>query len=204
MIRFFSGLAIGVFFFTKIDILIWQRIFETNGLVQLGVGTYHQGWTYALYGFMALGVIFFYPHYRRMIMFPLSLVLLAFCGLEDVLYYWLDGRAIPMMLPWLNSNFLIIKPVTSGNLLLSAAIWVTFVIFLEIMGERLDRKVSKMKISTILRPENILARVAPRWAGKKAPDSEIMALITNPHTIVPDPLGIGMENSPISKVESGG
>lgn len=147
MIRFFTGLAAGLFFFTKIDILIWQRIFEKNQLWELGIGTYHYGWTYALYGFMAFGFIFFFPHLRRMVMFPLSLALLAFSGLEDVLYYWLDGRAIPLSLPWLNNNPLILQPVTRAHLLFSAAAWVLVVVLLEIFGKHLDQKISWSKVS---------------------------------------------------------
>jgi hypothetical protein len=184
--RFFAGLAAAVFFFTKIDILIWQRIFETNHLWELGIGTYHYGWTYALYGFMALGFIFFYPHVRRMIMFPASLALLAFSGLEDVLYYWLDGRAIPAVLPWLNLNPLILQPVTRIHLLLSAAIWIFAVVLLEILGMRLDQKVIKMKVSMNLRPEKLLGRILPRYASKIEKDAEVKVPVTDPYLLKSD------------------
>ena len=146
MIRFFSGLAISLYFFSWMDILIWQRIFEANKLFELGIGVYHYGWTYALFGFMALGMLIFYPNIRRMITFPLSLVLLAFSGLEDILYYWMDGRALPTLLPWLDTNPLILKPVTSTNLVLSALIWLAVVIIFEAAGEYLDRKKIKIQI----------------------------------------------------------
>lgn len=145
MKRFWLALAVAIFFYTKMDILIWQRIFEANALWDLGVGSYHAGWTYALFGLMALGAVLFYPHLRRMVMFPLSLFILAFSGLEDMLYYWLDGRAIPAVLPWLNSNPLIFQPVTRTHLILSAVLWLWAVVLLEIAGELLDRKRSPMQ-----------------------------------------------------------
>jgi hypothetical protein len=179
MVRFFAGLAAGIFFFTKIDILIWQRIFEKNQLWDLGIGPYHQGWIFALYGFMALGFIFFYPHLRRMVMFPLSLALLAFSGLEDVLYYWLDGRAIPATLPWLDNNARILQPVTSIHLVLSAVVWVLVIVLLEILGTRLDLKISKMKVVINRRPDIILSRWLPWFAGKKEEAGEVPVTVTD-------------------------
>lgn len=179
MVRFFAGLAVGVFFFTKIDILIWQRIFEAHQLWELGIGTYHQGWSFALYGFMTLGFIFFYPHYRRMVMFPLSLALLAFSGLEDVLYYWLDGRSIPNYLPWLNNNPVIIQPVTTTHLLSSAVVWIILVVVLEILGAQLDQRISKRKVSVNLRPGMLLGRLLPRFATKEVKASEVQVTVTD-------------------------
>jgi hypothetical protein len=186
LVRFFAGLTAAVFFFTKIDILIWQRIFEKNQLWELGIGTYHYGWTFALYGFMALGFIFFYPHVRRMIMFPLSLLLLAFSGMEDVLYYWLDGRAIPANLPWLDHNPLILQPVTNIHLILSAAVWLLMIVVLEILGMRLDQKVIKMKASLNLSPEKLLSRILPGFAGKKVKDTEVPVPVTDPYLLKSD------------------
>ena len=139
MIRFFLGLAVAIYSFAKIDILIWHGIFIANNIAGLAPDQYHLGWTYALYGFMALGFIFFYPDARRMVMFPLSLLILAFSGLEDALYYWMDSRAIPFLLPWLNDNPLILKPANRENVLLSAAVWLFVVIALELIGSYFDR-----------------------------------------------------------------
>lgn len=163
MVRFFAGLAASIFFFTKVDILIWQRIFEKNGLWDLGIGTYHEGWTFALYGFMALGFIFFFPNIRRMVMFPASLALLAFSGLEDILYYWLDGRSIPTHLPWLSTNPLIIQPVTTTNLLISASIWMTVVVALEMVGRNLDDKVDWAKFMQLLKTKIVFWKKLPRF-----------------------------------------
>jgi hypothetical protein len=137
--RFFFALALAVFFYSKMDILIWQRIFESPELWDIGMGVYHWGWMHALFGFMALGSLFFYPHLRRMITFPMSLAILVFSGLEDILYYWLDGRTIPAELPWLDQNPLILKPVTDQTLILSAGIWLMVVLILEFVGIFVDR-----------------------------------------------------------------
>jgi hypothetical protein len=134
MKRFWLALLIAVFFYTKIDILIWQRIFEENRLTSLGIGVYHWGWLQSLFGFMTLGILICYPDWRRMFTFPISLAILAFSGLEDVLYYWLDGKNIPTELPWLNTNPLLIKPVTVEHLLISAILWILFVVGLDILG----------------------------------------------------------------------
>lgn len=143
MKRFWFALAVAIYFYTKIDILIWQRIFEEHKLTSLGIGVYHWGWLQSLFGFMALGILVCYPNRRRMVTFPLSLAILAFSGLEDVLYYWLDGKNIPTELPWLNSNPLILKPVTDDRLLISAVFWLLFVIGLDILGGLLIRATKK-------------------------------------------------------------
>ena len=122
------------------DILIWQRIFETHDLIDLGIGKYHWGWVTALFGLIILGVLICYPHLRRMITFPLSLAALAFSGIEDILYYWLDQKAIPSRLPWLDSNPLLLKPVTVERLLLSAVFWLVIVLLVDLLGEILEKR----------------------------------------------------------------
>jgi len=168
MVRFFGGLGIAVYFFTWIDILIWQRIFEANKLWDLGIGIYHQGWTWALFGFMALGMLFLFPDIRRMIMFPISLALLAFSGLEDVLYYWLDHRQIPDMLPWLSTNPLVIQPVTRTNLLLSAALWIFAIFLLEVLGDALVKKLKKVQLARNLNTFGLIAA----WVRSLFPHKE--------------------------------
>jgi hypothetical protein len=145
MKKFWLALGVAIFFYAKTDILIWQRIFEANGLYELGIGTYHWGWFHSLIGFMALGMLVCYPSIRRMILFPISLAILAFSGLEDILYYWLDSKPIPGLLPWLNENPLIIKPVTNLTLLASAAFWVVVVVCLYIVTAYLERQFSSLR-----------------------------------------------------------
>jgi hypothetical protein len=139
-LRFFIALAVALLFYSRMDILIWQRIFETHALGAIGVGVYHWGWVHALFGFGALGALLYYPDVRRMITYPLSLGLLVFSGLEDILYYWLDGRALPGKLPWLTQNPLILKPVTNETLIASAGFWIAVVLAAELVGFYLDHR----------------------------------------------------------------
>lgn len=110
--------------YTLVDIMIWQRIFETNRMNNFA-SLYHPGWAVMLACDSALGAILLVPDWRSVLFYLGSVYALAFSGLEDVLYYWLDGRSIPSWLPWLDANPLILfKPVTSTHLLASVSIWV--------------------------------------------------------------------------------
>ena len=56
---------------------------------------------------------------------------MAFGGVEDILYYWLDGKSIPAIMPWLDrSRLIFVRPVagdvTRAELLASAAFWLAF------------------------------------------------------------------------------
>jgi hypothetical protein len=168
MKRFWFALVIAIFFYTKIDILIWQRIFEVHKLTRLGIGMYHWGWLQSLFGFMALGILVCYPDWRRMVTFPISLAILAFSGSEDILYYWLDGKNIPPELPWLNANPLIIKPVTVDHLLISAASWILLVIGLDILGGFLTRTAKKTF-------PKILYALIPAWTKTEKPTTSLPA-----------------------------
>jgi hypothetical protein len=156
MKRFWLALTVALFFYAKMDILIWQRIFETHELIDLGVGVYHWGWVQALFGFMILGVLLFYPDVRRMITFPLSLGLLAFSGLEDILYYWLDDKSLPQYLPWLNSNPLLLKPVTAERLLLSAALWLLAVLVVDVLGVFVEKRLKADREGETFLPTGLL------------------------------------------------
>ena len=118
------AVVVSIIFYTLADILIWQRIFEANEL-WLGIGIYHKGWQMMLYGLMASGAILLLPRWRQSVVFSVSLYTLAHSGLSDVLYYWLDGRAIPELLPWLDEAPLILfSPVTNSNLILGSLAWI--------------------------------------------------------------------------------
>jgi hypothetical protein len=151
-----------MYFYARIDILIWQRIFEANKLADIGMGTYHWGWVHVLFGFMILGTLIFYPNLRRMVTFPLSLAILAFSGLEDILYYWLDGRTIPAKLPWLNPNPIILKPVTANTLILSAAFWLLFIVALDLLGSLFESRIKQLWVRERL---NLPSRMA--WLQKR-------------------------------------
>ncbi len=121
-----SGLAVivALLSYTIVDIMIWQRIFETHALSKFAY-LYHPGWYVMLGGELILGALLLLPNWRAALFYVSTLTLLALCGVEDVLYYWLDRRPIPDYLPWLERNFLIfLKPVTANHLLISASVWV--------------------------------------------------------------------------------
>jgi len=50
---------------------------------------------------------------------------LAYSGLADVLYYVLDRRPVPAVLPWLDSfhPLVLFHPATAGGLVISSALW---------------------------------------------------------------------------------
>lgn len=128
--RLLVSILIALFFYIRTDILIWQRIFETNQLWQYA-GVYHRGWYMSLYGFILLGVLLL-PTWREKLFYGITLLILCFNGTNDVLYYWLDGRALPERLEWLDRHFLILfSPVTRGTLLLNCALWIVAIFFLQ-------------------------------------------------------------------------
>lgn len=123
MKRIILAVFVTLLFYVAIDILIWQRIFESNELWDFA-DAYHLGWSIALIGFVILGMLLLWPRLFGGIVYAASVIILAHSGLEDILYYWLDGRIIPDRLPWLDQSPLILfSPVTRENLIVSALIW---------------------------------------------------------------------------------
>lgn len=119
---------VGLLFYTLVDILIWQRIFEAKNLAAVGVGVYHWGYIMVLVGLIAVGAIALLPNLKSGLVYSTSLTLLAGGGWEDILYYWLDGKAIHPVLPWLSQHPLIfLDPVTSTTLLVVAVFWLIVV-----------------------------------------------------------------------------
>lgn len=105
--------ALALLFYTFADILIWQRIFETNQMVQYA-DIYHTGWFVSLAGYAILGVVLMWGTWRDVIYFLTSLFVGAFSGLEDILYYILDGKPMPDALPWLEDNPMILHVSREG------------------------------------------------------------------------------------------
>jgi hypothetical protein len=97
---------VALLFYTVTDILIWQRIFEANQMVKYA-DMYHTGWFVTLAGYAILGMIFMWGAWKDCLFFLMTLFIGAFSGLEDVLYYVLDGKPMPEKLPWLSGNPLI-------------------------------------------------------------------------------------------------
>ena len=94
---------IAIIFYTATDILVWQRVFESNELVKYA-NTYHTGWFVSLAGYATIGIILMWDAWKECIYFLLALFIGAFSGLEDVLYYVLDKRPMPESLPWLKDD----------------------------------------------------------------------------------------------------
>lgn len=167
------GLAVLVAFFsyTLVDIMIWQRIFETHRLERLAF-LYHSGWYVMLAGELALGALLLFPKWREMLFYVVGLLSLSMCGLEDILYYWLVGRTIPPELPWLNANpWIFVKPVTSTGLIISASTWVVFLVIAFWFWHRRESGVQVRRAPTELRaPAELLDHVVhPAPSNRKVP-----------------------------------
>ena len=130
--------ALALAFYTFADILIWQRIFETNQMVQYA-DIYHTGWFVSLAGYAILGLILMWGDWKDSAYFLISLFVGAFCGLEDVLYYLLDGKPMPDMLPWLEDNPMIFH-VSRAGVISSVSIWLIALVVLYLLLYQWRRK----------------------------------------------------------------
>jgi hypothetical protein len=117
-------------FYTIADILVWQRIFEANNMVE-HADTYHMGWFVSLAGYATIGILLMWGEWKDCLFFLTSLFVGAFSGLEDVLYYLLDRKPMPESLPWLDGNPMIYH-VSREGVLLSVLFWITSLILLYI------------------------------------------------------------------------
>ncbi len=120
--------ALAIAFYTLADILIWQRIFETNQMVQYA-HIYHTGWFVSLAGYAILGVVLMWGEWKDVVYFLISLFVGAFSGLEDVLYYLLDGKPMPDVLPWLEGNPMILH-VSRAGVIGSVLFWLLALVLL--------------------------------------------------------------------------
>jgi len=119
-----SALAISGFVYALSDVLLWQRIFERHDLAQFDA-QYQSGHVVTLVGLIAVGVVLLWDVKLYALWYSGALYSLAFGGTADVLYYWIDHRAVPATTPWLNGNpFILFKPAGGWGLVASAAIWV--------------------------------------------------------------------------------
>jgi len=125
--RVVIAVAVGLLFYSLSDILLWQRIFESNGHEFYRFDAQYQtGRQAVLVGMIGLGIVLLWDAKAWALWYAAAFYTLAFSGVPDVLYYWLDGRAIPSELPWLTSNHLVLFGTTNTALLLSAGTWLGF------------------------------------------------------------------------------
>src|ERR1700690_899504 len=122
---------IAIIFYTATDILVWQRVFETNELVKYA-NTYHTGWFVSLAGYATIGIILMWDAWKECLYFVLALFVGAFSGLEDVLYYVLDKRPMPESLPWLKDNPMIYASSRTG-VITSVLFWLGSLVILYIV-----------------------------------------------------------------------
>jgi hypothetical protein len=123
--------SIAILFYTVTDILIWQRIFEANEMTYYA-DTYHAGWFVTLAGYALMGLIFMWGFWKECLYFLTALFIGAFSGLEDVLYYVLDGKHMPAYLPWLDRNPLIFDTTRAG-VLISVTFWLVALVLLYVI-----------------------------------------------------------------------
>src|SRR5258706_12411102 len=122
---------IALFFYTLTDITIWQRIFEANNMVEFAPA-YYSGWFMSLAGFATIGILLMWGAWKDCFYFLSALFIGAFSGLEDILYYLLDRKPIPVSLPWLANNPMIYQSSRVG-LIGSVMFWLTTLIILYIV-----------------------------------------------------------------------
>src|SRR6266498_1548827 len=120
--------AMALTFYTCVDILIWQRIFEANQMVEYAT-IYHTGWFVSLAGYAMIGVILMWGDWKDCAYYLISLFVGAFSGLEDVLYYILDRKPMPDSLPWLESNPMILHASRAG-VIGSVSFWLAALVVL--------------------------------------------------------------------------
>lgn len=139
-------IIVALLIYTGMDILIWQRIFEDSSrylnVLTAEVTGYHVVWSMILAGLIVLGSIGLWKDWKKILVFVGATLTLAHSGLEDIFYYWLDARVIPTALPWLDNAPLIINwtnaSVTNTQLIMSAAIWIIFWLFVTFIIVKID------------------------------------------------------------------
>ena len=106
--------------YTIVDILLWQRIFETHKLWQF-IPQYKQGWFMVLILVMSTGAIAL-GDLKNALWFICAMWLGAWSGLGDVLYYVLDGKNLPEYYHWLEGANLFFG-YDKSSVLITALFW---------------------------------------------------------------------------------
>ena len=124
--RIRASAAVGISLLTWVgsDILIWQRIFEAHVLKQFDP-LYQAGHFAVLAGLIVLGALLVW-HPIWSAWYAVTTYVIAHSGAADVLYYWLDGRAVPPTLPWLDvaHPLILFHPVTAAGAETSSLVWI--------------------------------------------------------------------------------
>jgi hypothetical protein len=96
---------IGVGFFV---LAMWAEMDLAGRPLHSLRAAFNAEWYLALLGFVfVLGVAY------RSLALPLGVLLWSASGGEDTLYFWLQLRAVPARLPWLDGHALIVQPPTN-------------------------------------------------------------------------------------------
>jgi hypothetical protein len=90
------------------------------------------GWFISLAGYAAMGVLLMWDNWKDCVYFLISLLVAAFSGLEDILYYILDGKPVPEALPWLANNPMIYHSSRTG-LITSVLFWLILLVIFYFM-----------------------------------------------------------------------
>lgn len=110
---------------TIIDIIIWKHIIVPNNLYSYGT-LYHIGWWVANITMFIPSLILLYSDKKSLILYILTWFVFSCTSIEDICYYWFELSHLPKELFWLNDNpFILFKPVSATNLLVSSSIWLT-------------------------------------------------------------------------------
>jgi hypothetical protein len=139
-VRPILAVTLAIFFYTVTDILVWQRIFEFHRLVEYA-DMYHTGWFVSLAGYATVGLVLLWGQWKDCLYYLVSLLIGAFSGLEDVLYYVLDGRPVPASLPWLGGNPMI-GSVSRSGVITSVLFWLAIILLLYVGLYWVERKPS--------------------------------------------------------------
>ena len=140
------ALSVGLVFYAESDIMLWQRIFEQHNLSQFD-NQYQTGHVSILVAMIGIGVVLLWDRLWSL-WYAMAFYTLSFSGLEDVLYYWFDGRAIPSTLPWLNDGhgLIVFQPVTNISLCINAGIWIGFWVATLIIIHLMQRARAKARV----------------------------------------------------------
>ena len=112
-----------------VDNVFWKHIFEANQLWQYD-DIYHRGYWLVVGALLLFGAAQLWSDDKKYWLDALSFVVLTWVfvagGAVDVMYYWLDGQAVPATLPWLDKpghGVFLFHPVTAGNIWISPLLY---------------------------------------------------------------------------------